>query len=100
MESLTKQFERQVAVFLRRSRLTPSQLGAQAVGDGNLLGDVRHGRSPRLATADRVLEFMDAYSRMHGLDRSGDPSTEPGQGRPDNPHTPENRVEEEEWECC
>ncbi len=44
--------------------------------------DMRRGRSPRLATADRVLEFMDFYSRMHGLDRPGDPSIEPGRGRP------------------
>ena len=95
MESLTKQFERQVAVFLRRSRLTPSQFGAQAVGDGKFLGDVRLGRSPRLATADRVLEFMEAYTRVHGLDRSGDPSTEPGRGRPGDAQTSENRGEEE-----
>ncbi|MDE2773486.1 MAG: hypothetical protein OXI46_07250 [Gemmatimonadota bacterium] len=95
MENLTKQFERQVAVFLRRSRLTPSQLGVRSVGDTKFLGDMRRGRSPRLATADRVLEFMDAYSRAHGLDRSGDPSTEPGQGRPGDTHTSENRGEEE-----
>ena len=95
MESLTEQFERHVAVFLRRSRLTPSEFGARAVGDPKFLGDVRRGRSPRLATADRVLEFMDAYSRAHGLDRSGDPSTEPGRGRPGGPGTSENRGEEE-----
>ena len=77
MESLTKQFERQVAGFLRRSCLTPSQLGAHAVGDGKFMGDVRRGRSLRLATVDQVLAFMDAYSRAHGLDRSADPSIEP-----------------------
>ena len=53
--------------------------------------DMRRGRSPRLATADRVLEFMDFYSRMHGLDRPGDPSIEPGRGRPGDTHTSENR---------
>ena len=95
MESLTKQFERQVAAFLRRSRLTPTELGARAVGDRKFLGDMRRGRSPRLATADRVLEFMDAYGRMHGLDRSGDPSTEPGRRCPGDTHTSENRGEEE-----
>ena len=95
MESLTKQFERRVAVFLRRSRLTPSEFGARAVGDPKFLGDVRRGRSPRLATADRVLAFMEAYSRVHGLDRSGDPSIDPGRGHPGDTHTSENRGEEE-----
>ena len=95
MESLTKQFERRVAVFLRRSRLTPSEFGALAVGDPKFLGDVRRGRSPRLATADRVLAFMEAYTRVHGLDRSGDPPVDPGPGRPGDPATSENGREEE-----
>ncbi len=95
MESLTKQFERRVAVFLRRSRLTPSEFGALAVGDPKFLGDVRRGRSPRLATADRVLAFMEAYTRVHGLDRSGDPSVEPERECPGGPDTSENGGEEE-----
>ena len=95
MESLTSQFERQVAVFLRRSRLTPSEFGTRAVGDRKFLGDVHRGRSPRLTTVDRVLEFIEAYSQAHGLDRSGDPSIEPGRGRPGDPRTSENGGEEE-----
>ena len=95
MESLTEQFERHVAVFLRRSRLTPSEFGALAVGDPKFLGDVRRGRSPRLTTADRVLAFMEAYTRVHGLDRSGDPPVDPGRGRPGGPDTSENGREEE-----
>ena len=61
MESLTKQFERRVAVFLRRSRLTPSEFGALAVGDPKFLGDVRRGRSPRLATAS---PWVDAVNEL------------------------------------
>ena len=58
---------------------------------GSFLGDVRRGRSPRLATADQVLAFMEACSRAHGLDRAGDPSNEPGRGRMGNTHASENR---------
>ncbi|MDE2773730.1 MAG: hypothetical protein OXI46_08505 [Gemmatimonadota bacterium] len=63
MESLTKQFERQVAVFLGRVRMSPSEFGGRAVGDRKLLGDMRRGRSPQLATAERVLEFMERYDQ-------------------------------------
>ena len=71
MESLSKQFERRVAAFLRRTWLSPSEFGERAVGDRKFLGDVRRGRSPRLATADRVLAFMAAYDRAHGPDGPG-----------------------------
>ena len=67
MGSLTKQFEEQIAEFLRRTQLTPSEFGERAIGDRKLCGDLRRGRSPRLATVDRVLAFMDAYDRaLHG----------------------------------
>ena len=60
-ESLTKQFEQRIAEFLRRTQLTPSEFGERAIGDRKFYGDVRPGRSPRLATVDRVLAFMEAY---------------------------------------
>ena len=66
MESLTHHFERRVAAFLRRTRLSPSAFGERAVGDRKFLGDVRRGRSPTLATADRVLAFMESYDRARG----------------------------------
>ena len=61
MESLTKQFEERIAEFLRRTQLTPSEFGERAIGDRKFCGDLRRGRSPRLATVDRVLAFIDAY---------------------------------------
>ena len=83
MENLTREFERRVAAFLRRTELSPSEFGARAVGDRSFLGDLRRGRSPRLATVDRVLAFMADWERARGRDRSpGDSSVEPGRGRP------------------
>ena len=61
-------FERRVTAFLRRVRMSPSEFGERAVGDRKLLGDMRRGRSPRLATADRVLAFMEAFGRSRESD--------------------------------
>ena len=67
MESLTKQFEERIAEFLRRTQVTPSEFGERAIGDRKFCGDLRRGRSPRLATVDRVLAFMEAYEgAAHG----------------------------------
>ena len=67
MESLTQQFEQRIAEFLRRTQLTPSEFGERAIGDRKFCGDLRRGRSPRLATVDRVMAFMEAYEgAAHG----------------------------------
>ena len=67
MESLTKQFEQRIAEFLRRTQLTPSEFGERAIGDRKFCGDLRRGRSPRLATVDRVMAFMEVYEgAAHG----------------------------------
>ena len=58
MESLTREFEQ------------PSEFGERAVGDRKFVGDVRRGRSPSLATADRILAFMEAYDRGRESDGS------------------------------
>ena len=78
MESLAKQFERRVAAFLGRFRMSPSEFGERAVGDRKLLGDMRRGRSPRLATADRVLAFMEAYDPDRRSDGSQDSTISEG----------------------
>lgn len=72
-------FERRVAAFLRRVRMSPSEFGERAVRDRKLLGDMRRGRSLRLATADRVLAFIDAFGRSRESDGSRDsPMSEGG----------------------
>ena len=88
MENLTKEFERRVTAFLRRTRLSASEFGERAVGDRKFVGDVRRGRSPSLATADRVLAFMDAYEHARGPDCSRDSKTEPGRRKVRRPLTP------------
>ncbi len=88
MENLTNEFERRVEAFLRRSRLSPSEFGERAVGDRKFVGDVRRGRSPRLATADRVLAFMAEWERAHGHESSsGDRSVASGPGTSGRKHT-------------
>ena len=88
MENLTKEFERRMSAFLRRTRLSPSEFGERAVGDRKFVGDVRRGRSPSLVTADRVLAFMAAYERAHGPDCSRDPRIESGRRGARRPLTP------------
>ena len=65
METLTKLFESRLAGFLDRTGVKPSTFGLRATGDPNLIRQLRLGRSPRLATADRILAFMDACDEAH-----------------------------------
>ncbi|MCY3677475.1 MAG: hypothetical protein OXH66_07720 [Gemmatimonadetes bacterium] len=88
MENLTKEFERRVTAFLRRTRLSASEFGERAVGDRKFVGDVRRGRSPSLATADRVLAFMETYEHARQPDFSRDSKTEPGRREVRRPPTP------------
>ena len=71
-------FERLVAAFLRRVQMSPSEFGERAVGDRSFLDDVRRGRLPRLATADRVLAVMEAFARSRESDGSRDSSISEG----------------------
>ena len=59
MELLTEFFRSRVDAFLERTGLVPSTFGRQAVGDLNLVRELRRGRSPTLATADHCLAFME-----------------------------------------
>ena len=88
MKNLAKEFERRMTAFRRRTGMSPTEFGERAVGDRKFVGDVRRGRSPRLATVDRVLAFMEAYENTHGSDRSRDPKTEPGRRKGRRPPTP------------
>ena len=65
METLTELFESRVDAFLERTGVKPTTLGRQAVGDPNLVRQLRLGRSPRLATADQILAFMEGFYRGH-----------------------------------
>ena len=63
MKTLTELFISRVDAFLDRTRVGPTKLGWQAVGDPNLVRELRDGRSPTLATVDQVMAFIEAYDR-------------------------------------
>ena len=54
--------------FLGHTRVAPATLGWQAVGDPDLVRELRDGRSPRLSKVYQVLAFMEVFDRAH-LDR-------------------------------
>ena len=58
MRTLTEQFLAAVEDHLRRTGTKPSEFGRQAAGDPSLVLSLRRGRSPTLATADRILAFI------------------------------------------
>ncbi len=58
MKTLTEHFHSTVEAFLKRSGFKPTEFGRQAVGDPSLVLNLRRGRSPTLATADRILAFI------------------------------------------
>ena len=60
MSTITEQFRRRVEGFLEASGINPTEFGRQSVGDPSFVLNLRRGRSPKLATADRVLAFIEA----------------------------------------
>ena len=56
--TFSKHFVAQVEDFLKRTGIKPSEFGRQAVGDKAFITNLRRGRSPTLATVDKVLAFM------------------------------------------
>jgi len=58
MKTLTKQFHSTVEEFLERTGFKPTEFGRQSAGDPSLMLNLRRGRSPTLATVDRILAFI------------------------------------------
>jgi len=58
MRTYSEQFIGQVESFLKASRIKATDFGREAVGDPSFITHLRRGRSPSLATADRVLTFI------------------------------------------
>ena len=79
METLRQQFESRVAGFLQPTGVGKTTFGRQGVSDPNPVRPLRLGRSPRLATADKVPASMKAYDRTGRLRdsvlRQGDRAT-------------------------
>lgn len=60
MMSMSTHFRERVEAFLKASGFKPTEFGRQAVGDPSFVLNLRRGRSPTLATVDRVLGFIAA----------------------------------------
>jgi len=58
MKTLTEQFHAEVESFLEHSGFKATEFGRQAAGDPSLVLNLRRGRSPTFATADRILAFV------------------------------------------
>lgn len=43
---------------LRRRRMTPTRFGREAVGDPNLIAQLKDGRELRAATEQRILDYL------------------------------------------
>jgi hypothetical protein len=54
MGTFSEQFRAEVEAFLAASRMRPTDFGREAVGDPSFVTHLRRGRSPSLATADKV----------------------------------------------
>jgi len=58
MRTYSEQFIGQVEAFLKASRMKATDFGREAIGDPSFITHLRRGRSPSLATADKVLSFI------------------------------------------
>ena len=58
MNSFSEQFLARVEAFLAATGFKASEFGSQSVGDPSFVLKLRRGRSPTLATADKVLGFI------------------------------------------
>lgn len=47
--------------FIHRHKIKPTAFGRASVGDGNLIANLRDGRSLTLKTAQRVLDHMATF---------------------------------------
>ena len=61
MRTISEQFLDRVEAFLGASGLKPSEFGRQSVGDPSFVVNLRRGRSPTLATADKVIRFISRW---------------------------------------
>ena len=76
MKTLTEQFHTTVEEYLERTGFKPTEFGRQAVRDPSLVLNLRRGRSPTLATADRILNFIRETDRVAGRRSPGQRDSE------------------------
>lgn len=72
MKTFSEQFRAEVEGFLERTGTKATEFGRLAAGDPSFILNLRRGRSPTLATADRVIAFIretDAHDRRRAQGR-------------------------------
>lgn len=52
---------RTIEVYLRRTGMTPTRFGRDAVQDPRLIHDMKRGREPGRAMTERVLAFIESH---------------------------------------
>lgn len=50
---------RRIELYLKQSGTAPARFGRDAVGDPNLMRDLRNGRELRVQTAERLILFLE-----------------------------------------
>ena len=50
---------RRIRLFLKRTDMTPTRFGREAIGDPRLIADLRNGRELRETTAARIHAWLD-----------------------------------------
>lgn len=60
--TISEHFLARVEEFLAATGTKASEFGRAAVGDASFVLNLRRGRSPTLATADKVLAYIDAQT--------------------------------------
>jgi predicted transcriptional regulator len=64
--TISEQFIARVESFLAETGTKPSDFGRSAIGDGSFVLNLRRGRSPTLATVDKVLSYIEELEARTG----------------------------------
>jgi hypothetical protein len=59
MKTFSEHFLGRVEAFLAETGAKASEFGRQTVGDPSFVANLRRGRSPTLATADKVIAYIE-----------------------------------------
>lgn len=78
MDTIAQTFLTDIEGFIAESKIDPTTLGKQALGDPSFVFDLRKGRSPSARTMDKVRAWM----RSNGADVKPAPAPAPGEARP------------------
>jgi len=60
-----EQFISKIDSYLQSHKVSASAFGRAAIGDPNLVSDLKAGRMPNLRTLNRITEYMDANAASH-----------------------------------